>query len=226
MTKKELKKKDTPTEIVLGGIVDVGEEDETYKKLKGLKMDDEKITVKNKITGKTTEMQLVRQGTQDRDVAMTLLDANQSRDRKDSIIAQYLFERGKESSSFLAELFISKGTHTKETHAFKKQMRFDFEQFADMFTAFLRDTSTALKKDANSVLSPDEIFFNLAERFNICANEIVDRIQAITQQRIAEKGFGIFVDKNGKAYSIFDEGVDDVIKKEREEAKKEKDENR
>jgi hypothetical protein len=216
---KEIAKKSTPVEIILGGEINVGEDDENYKKLKALgNMKDEKITVTDKMSGKSKEMVLVRSGTKDRDVAMTLLDADMPRERKDAIIAQYLFERGKEQGSFLMELFLSKGTHTKETRMFKKQMRFDFEQFTEMFVLALHNMARIVREGIDGVRSAKEILRDLSDRFESCANTIVERTTAIAQQRMAEKGFGTFVDKNGKVYSIFDKEVDEIIKKEREEA--------
>ncbi len=53
----------------------------------------------------------------------------------------YLWERGKESSSFFVDLFRYKGEHTKETRAFKSQMRYDFEIFVNQFSKFIREQS-------------------------------------------------------------------------------------
>lgn len=75
-----------------------------------------------------------------------MVDPNLNRDQKDHLISMYLWERGKESSSFLVDLFRYKGEHTKETRAFKSQMRFDFEIFISQFSKYVRAQAEMVAK--------------------------------------------------------------------------------
>lgn len=101
----------------------------------------EKVTVTDPITGVTTEITLDRTGYGENKLIVALADPELKRDVKDHMLSMYLFERGKESASFLVDLMRSKGQHTKETRAFKSQMRFDFELFVSQFSKFIREQS-------------------------------------------------------------------------------------
>jgi len=220
------------TDTILGGKVEVDKDGNRLKTHKVRRRIDkanietpesETITVTDPITKKTRELTLSRRGTTEESFAMTLLDKNADQQTKDTMLASYLFGRGKENASFMAEIMVSKGQWTKDTHAFKSQMKFDFDQFAQIIVSFLQDTSQALKKDANSVLTPDEIFNNLAERVNLCATAISVRLRAITEARMASKGFGVFIDRNGKLYSPLDKEIFDIIEEERKFVEENKD---
>src|ERR1700753_121165 len=100
------------TQTILGDAVDVGEEHPTHTALKAVKMTgEETIRVRNPITFKEADVVVSRNGTTEEKLAMMLLAPDATKQQKESMLAGYLFERGKESSSFLAELFVSKGTH-------------------------------------------------------------------------------------------------------------------
>lgn len=101
----------------------------------------EEVKITDPLTGETRTITLDRTGTNENKLIMALADPDLTRDRKDHIISMYLWERGKESSSFLVDLFRFKGEHTKETRAFKSQMRFDFEIFVSQFSKYIREQS-------------------------------------------------------------------------------------
>lgn len=175
---------------------------------------EENIHIKNPITGKEADIVLSRQGTTDEKLAMILLAPDATNDQKTSILSQYLFERGKESASFLAELYLSKGAHTKETRAFKRQMRFDFESFANTMVLLLSDMASDIEGRTHDAPQALEL---LAERMKKGADLLTKQRGAITEARMREKGYGIYIDKAGQVYSIFDEEIEKVVKQERED---------
>lgn len=116
---------------------------------------EEQIRVENPFTGKITTLTINREGTHDEKLMLALADPNMTRDQKDHTISMYLYERGKDSASMMVDLMRYKGAHSKETRAFKSQMRFDFEMFVSLFTGHL----TATAKDIGEALG----FSNLNE---------------------------------------------------------------
>lgn len=62
----------------------------------------------------------------------------------------YLFERGKESASFLADVIRSKGQYAKEGRVFQSRMRFDFEVFVNMFVSHLQRQAEMIGKMFNT----------------------------------------------------------------------------
>jgi len=116
--------------------------DRTIKELKkyGLSAT-EKVSVTDPITGVTKEITLDRTGYGENKLIVALANPDLNRDQKDHMLSMYLFERGKDSASFLVDLMRYKGQNTKETRAFKSQMRFDFELFVSQFSKFIRDQS-------------------------------------------------------------------------------------
>lgn len=166
--KQELSKEILGTEIKTGvnyqsgKAVDISEGTRDYKKEVALVPESERVQdvlVRNPITKKEAIVTIDRTGTTDEKLAMILLapDANQT--QKDSMLANYLFERGKESASFLAELFMSKGAHTKETRAFKTQMRRDYELVVDSMIEFMRLSGNSIIQ----VLLPGELLEDLEQ---------------------------------------------------------------
>jgi hypothetical protein len=236
--KKEILAKDNPLspatkkaiDTILGGKVDlpktgdtkkpmVAKDDAQYLKNKKLgTMPNEKITIKTN-SGASKEIMLVREGTTDRALGELMLDANMPRERKDQIVAQYLFERGKESSSFLAELMIYKGAHSKETKVFKSQTRFDLELFMDMMVTLLNDMSGKIASDMHDKTTLVDAFTHLSVMMKEGANIITNRMNRIKEARMAEKGYGIYVDNAGRTYSVLDNDLEDIIKKDREATK-------
>lgn len=48
------------------------------------------------------------------------------------------------------------------------------------------------------------------------AESIRKSVDNITKARMAQQGFGVYVDKNGRPFSVNDEGLDEIIKQDRE----------
>jgi len=255
--KKELAKKS-----ILGGNISVGKNHKNYEKSRKIKTPKKtKETLKNPMTGREVSVVMNRQGTTERQLGLILNSTKHTKDQKDSALANYLYERGLESSSFLADLFRSKGAHTKETRIFKTQIRFDLERVIQMMVTFYRDTAKMLfsvmksriidyripdtidlfykdvlkyfkdyegndinhyfkAKGASLLPVSDVSIFALILQYYSEADLLEENNIRITEARMKEKGYGIYVDKLGKAYSIFDEDIEDVIKKEREEIQK------
>lgn len=212
MKEKKLKTKD-----ILGGKPKFEDHPNHTKALAIKTPDVENIHITNPITGKQADIELRRNGTTDERLAMILLSPDATKEQKDSLIASYMFERGKENASFLAELYISKGTHVKETQAFKRQIRFDFESFANTMVMLLQDLADDLRDpDTTSAIQ------NVADRLQKGAELLTKQREKITEARMREKGYGVYLDRNGKAFSIFDDEIEDIIKKERSEIKEEK----
>lgn len=102
----------------------------------------EKVEVKDPLTGEKRIVSLDRTGYGEAKLITALADPDLPRDRKDFMLSMYLFERGKDSASFIADIMRYKGAHTKETRVFKSQMRFDFETLVTMLAGHLRDRAT------------------------------------------------------------------------------------
>ena len=232
--KKSLKIKD-PVDVILNGKPKMKDHPNHIRALAIKTPKEEKFTVENPITGKKAEITLSRQGTTDEKLAMIMLSPDATKEQKDSMLATYIFERGRENTSFLMELYISKGTLVRETQAFKKQIRFDLERFADMVVGIFQDMAndvyTELKVDKNlngGVMVPKggdiklyASLFKMAQRLEKGAELITKQREAITEARMREKGYGIYLDKNGQAFSIYDSDIEEVVHKEKEEIKKE-----
>lgn len=216
----------------------------------------ENITVKNDVTGKETSLTIQRDGTPDSKLVIALADPNLTRDQKDHVMSMYLYERGKESSSFIVDIMRYKGQHTKETRAFTSQMRFDFELFVSMFTEYLEGTSKSIfselwyDEEEIKELETGYIAFVKRQRETGLASRLVDyfievggimnnekcallqqalhmRAEAtilrattkrISEARMKEKGYGIYLGTDGRPYSMFgnDKEVEDAVAKDRE----------
>jgi hypothetical protein len=183
----------------------------------------ERVTIKNPVTGKKSVAIIERDGTPESKLVLALVDKTKSQEQKDGVISAYLFERGKESASFLLDLYQSKGKHTKETRVFKSQMRFDFELFADLIVRMLHEASLAIARDVGPK-GAEQTLLELGNQFSHTADTIADRMQKITEERMRDKGFGIYIGLDRKPYSIFDDNFDEVIAKERTRVEQLKDE--
>lgn len=195
-----------------------------FKKTKALAVKEEMVHVVNPFTGKSADIVLHRDGTTDERLAMVLLSPDASKEQKDSFVSTWLFERGKENASFIAELFVSKGTHIKETQAFKRQMRWDFEMFANSISILFQDMADDITTGIKKSDAPDDILMDLASRLDQGSKLIDKQREGIIEARMRETGWGVYMDKNGKTYSIFDKEIEEVVKKEKEEIKNEKQE--
>lgn len=102
------------------------------------------VEVTDPVSGKKTMITIDRTGTTESKLLIALADKNLNRDQKDAVLSMYLFERGKESASFLMDLMRFKGFHTKETRAFKSQVRFDFEMYVSLSAKCFDDAAFAI----------------------------------------------------------------------------------
>lgn len=121
----------------------------------------EKVKIVDPLTGDTKVITLDRTGTNEHKLVLALVDPNLNRDQKDHLISMYLWERGKQDSSFLVDLFRYKGEHTKETRAFKSQMRFDFEIFISQFSKYVRAQAEMVAQGLNVDLFKERDDFKL-----------------------------------------------------------------
>jgi hypothetical protein len=236
-------------------------DDPLYRKLKKIDAGKgETAKVKNPFTGREVSVYIDRTGTTDEKVAAVMVSPTATRDQKDFMISQWLFERGLESASFLADLYRYKGEHTKETRAFKSQMRFDYEVIVKSLETFYRTTSALMfhemfpdleletiktsylkyvaeqnEKGQPIVLSDflpvgrDNSGVKLALLQNILqmsieADLLTKKVEAVTKSRMAEKGWGIYIDSKGKPYSVNDSDILDIVKEDKERMEKIKNE--
>ncbi len=248
--KSEIEKKS-----ILSGEVEVSKDDDsTYKELKKVDAGNgEQVIVKNPFTGKEVSVFVDRRGTTDEKVAAVMLDPSMKREHKDLIVSQWLFERGLESASFLAELYSYKGQHTKETRAFKSQMRFDYELIVQSLLSFYRSTSQLMfgelfprenldevkknylafvqkkKENGEAVKLSDFMGMNGVDmtvgelaimqnifQMSIEADLLDKKVESVTKSRMAEKGWGIYIDTKGKPYSLQDDDILDVVREDKE----------
>ena len=217
----------------------------------------ETFEVRNPVTGKKSLVTIQRDGTPESTLIMQLANKDNTRDLKDHYLSMYLWERGKESTSMLVDLMRYKGQHTKETRAFKTQMRFDFEMFVDSFIHHMVRSAEALfeelgfedyrelgneyinwvkkvkeenkETDVKANTSVRKFFLergtdvdpecaalvNFAFRSVAEADKLKDLVKKVEAGRLAEKGFGIYIDGTGKPYTIMDKDIDEVIKRDR-----------
>jgi hypothetical protein len=137
---------------------------------------------------------------------MVLVDRDSTREQKDSAVSNYLFERGQENASFLMELFRHKGQHTKETRVFKSQIRFDFDHLCRTMARLFKDIGEGIKKDKGR-----KKYANLGQRFIEGGDLLVKAMEKIAHDRMREQGWGIYVNQEGKIYSIRDNDFDEAI---------------
>lgn len=190
----------------------------------------EQINIKNPITGEKKTVTLRRDGTNEARLAEVMADPRLTRERKDTEVAMYLFERGKESASFLMDIIQYKGQHAKETRVFKDQVRRDIDIFTDIFVMFMRDVSDRITKGlqleivthegkqvvmnefyARTGRQPEfldlfELLSDLALYFKQTSDLMAIRMTEETERREKEKGRGIYVDVKGGVYNIYQDG--------------------
>lgn len=213
----------------------------------------EMVEYKDEFTGEMKKFLLDRRGTNDEKLALSLLDPDISREQKDSMVSMWLFEKGKQGSSMLMDLWMYKGEHTKESRHFQSTMRFDFELFLTVFQTFMHDSADLIFKnlpitivkaeyeeDGKKVNEGVEKDFVKLER-DVTANEIAvvlgefgryhrmnaellgKRIRQEVEKRERAKGKGIYLSKDGKPYSVDEDGdIVEVVSRDKAEADQEK----
>lgn len=106
----------------------------------------EQVQVEDPLTGERKMITLDRTGTHETKLIMALADPNLKREQKDHVLSMYLWERGKESASFLVDLMRYKGQYSKESRVFESRMRFDFESFVSSFVTHLQRQAERIGK--------------------------------------------------------------------------------
>lgn len=188
----------------------------------------EEVEVVNPVTGNKAVVRIERDGTPESKLILALADKKLDREKKDHILSMYLWERGKESSSFLLDLVRFKGQHTKETRVFKSQIRFDFERTIDSIIVAMFDMSNSLKKHIGvkpekgekkevSIKELIEALWEMEEMFNSVGQKLWKDRADIAKARESEKGGGIYVDKDGVVYSVDDKEEEEIINKIKED---------
>ncbi len=189
------------------------------KNEKSLEVKKEIVHVVNPITGKEADVVIDRDGFTDNKLAMVLLAPDSTKEQKDSYLSNWLWTKGKENASFITELFLSKGKLFKETQGFKKQMRWDFESLANTVSILFADMADDVERGIIADESSISILKDLGQRLRQGSEIITKERERITTDRMREKGYGVYLDKEGKAYSIFDSDIEEVVKKDKEELK-------
>jgi hypothetical protein len=115
----------------------------------------------------------------------------------------------------------------KETQAFKRQVRFDFESFANSISILFRDLADDIKsclgkEDKIGLQEVADAVATMADRLQKGAELIERQREKITEARMREIGYGVYLDRNGQAFSIFDEEIESAIKNDKEEIQNEK----
>jgi hypothetical protein len=169
----------------------------------GLK-EKEEVTFVNPLTKKSTAITISRTGTDDKAITDIFSNKNSTRDQKNSAMAAYLWEQGKENASFLMELFLAKGNLTKETQVFKKQMRFDYEVVVDAVCWLFKSLASDIDEyyAVGGEHSQEEVMRNMSRRMVAGADLLLKRVQEVTLARMQDKGYGIYVSKDGEIYDI------------------------
>ena len=152
MTKKKNKKHNLITKLskrhdtfIEKSLRNINKVHPDYAKAKNIKtVDEEDVKIKNNMTGREVIVHLNRSGIKDDDLSLVLSNTEKTKQQKESAVAEWLFERGLESPSFLADLFRYKGEHTKETRIFKSQIRRDFDYLLNTLSTVYFDFANSL----------------------------------------------------------------------------------
>jgi len=83
-------------------------------------------------------------GTSDQKLAMVLADPDKTKEQKEAMLSLYLFEMGKESSSFLTDLMLFKGQNTRENRQFQSRMQMDWTFFVNLLTNIMMDQAGSM----------------------------------------------------------------------------------
>lgn len=174
------------------------------------------VKYKDPVTGEDKSIMIDRRGTNDETLALALLDPEMPRERKDSILSMYLFEQGKQGASMLMDLWMYKGTHTKESRQFQSTMRFDFELFLHTFQTFMMDSADRIEQGFEREDSAEQILVEIAKYFRMTSDLLGKRIRAEVEKRERAKGKGIYIGADNKPYSIYEDGdIVEVVSKDK-----------
>jgi len=174
------------------------------------------VEIVNPLTGNKAIVTIDREGTTESKVIQALMSQDSTQEQKDSAISMYLFERGKESASFLMDLYQAKGQNTKETRKFKSQVRFDLTMMANSIAVFFSDTQKQIEEDLESH-DLDFALSRFAKRCGSIADKLIEQVNGTAEERMRENGYGIYIDKDGVPYSIYDKEFDEVINRDKKQ---------
>jgi hypothetical protein len=105
------------------------------------------VPLGNAATGSIIDYPIDRRGMTEQKLSMILADSNSSEDQKMSALSLFLFEAGKESASFLADLFMYKGQNTREVREFKSTIRGDFTKIVSALSQTLIENARFVLKE-------------------------------------------------------------------------------
>ena len=229
----------------------------------------ETIEVVNPVTGNKAMVTIERDGTPESKMILALADKKLTRDQKDHTLSMYLWERGKQNSSFFVDLIRNKGKLTTELRAFSGQMRFDFEAFVTHFSHYLYKQADMIFSSINHTdpikfSGISELYQKYIEFIEQSKKDKIDRVtpfrdfckkegiklsteqstllesailsydesdaltattRKITENRMKEKGFGIYIDRKGKAFSLLEDSEDEILNQVRKDFKELEDNN-
>ena len=158
MSKQIIKKEDGNNleeinpDVILGGVVSEGRDLKTGEIIKiedtprDYQSEIEKIPEGERIqevemfntaTGRKEIVTIDRRGMFDEKLGMILSNKDSTMDSKLSAMSLWLFERGRESGSFIIDVIQAKGQFMKGAQKFKSQIRFDFTIFMETFCNYL-----------------------------------------------------------------------------------------
>lgn len=196
----------------------------------------EQVEIENPITHEKKMITIRRDGTNIAVLLEALANPKLTREQKDVALSMYLFERGKDQSSFLLDLFQYKGAHTKRTLHFQSQVRHDVDIMVQTFVLFMKDASERIfsglhielqdvegKKIAKvpqniELLDIVRTLGDLAFYFSQTADLMSLRMREEIDRREHEQGKGIYVDIKDKEYSIYrDSDVVDAVKRDQKQ---------
>lgn len=150
------------------------------------------VEIEDPFTGEKRLITLDRTGHSEEKLVLALTNPDLKRDQKDFALSMYLYEHGRESMSFVTDLIRYKGTHTKETRAFKSQMRFDYEQFVDAFCQYLEEqvtfTNAMLAVDVSKEKSDFLAFVEEREREDVENKKEAKKYDYLDYVRYKKKG--------------------------------------
>lgn len=201
---KKIVKKDFRNTI-LGG--QVGEGSRDYKKeIEAVPEEDRVSEVEyvNPFTGNKSIQVIDRRGTSDEKLALVFADKDSSEDLKLSTLSLYLFEKGRESASFIADLMLYKGTNTKEMRNFKSQMKFDFDLFINTFASFLFDSA----EDTIRILLPGEYSVDVANKVYSKMKEMKENEEEIDLHTVISQ---MYIDRTKSDVALIAQSVRQVI---------------
>jgi CRISPR/Cas system CSM-associated protein Csm2 small subunit len=201
------------------------------------------------ITPSGKKLELKRRGVDAKELGAIMLSDDLTKDEKNKAVSQYIAQEFSDNGMFVAEIFQSRGTYTKEARHFYSQMRFDFENFAGIFQRFLEDRAKSIikllelskseiekiikdlpkvKGDIHEALLKSGIIMEKSQEILLefaiaCLNEsdaLKDGIDRLTKERERLKGGGSYISKNGNVYNLNDIDIAEVVQKEWEENQK------